>query len=294
MNAHNSAEFLHEALASVLSQTLSSWEIVLWDNASSDNAAEIAMSFDDDRIRYFEVPEKVSLYESRLAAFQQTRGELVAFLDCDDTWMPQKLEMQARAFHDQRCVISCTDFIISREHRMESGRRKSQSTFRTYRGERTGVLNVLRDYRLGMSSIMVRSSAASVAWPQEPPPFFMIEDVDMVGRVLTQGVLVPIPAVLMTYRRHGNNYSSRQDPFAREWETWVEGLDSYDVSDEERRGLEAFGAEQRARARYRAALLAGKRREALGASRGVAWSPDRLKMLAALCLPTAAAWRMVH
>ncbi len=294
MNAHNSSEFLDEAIASVVSQTMPSWEIVLWDNASTDNSRDIAGSFNDARIRYFSIPDKVSLYESRMAAVGACRGDFICFLDCDDTWMPEKLERQLAVFSDPACVISCTDFVISREYRNEDPIRRSLSTFDTYRTKQSGVLKVLRNYRLGMSSIMVRGSSARAAWLSRPPAFFMIEDVDMVGRIMTQGELVPVTLPLMTYRRHGNNYSSRQDPFAREWETWVENLDSYAVSDSERAGLVAYGHEQSARARYRAMLLAGERGAALHASRQVPWSLTRLKMLAALILPTSFAWQLVH
>jgi glycosyltransferase involved in cell wall biosynthesis len=294
MNAHNSAEFLHEALSSVVAQTMPFWEIILWDNASSDNSEEIAASFNDSRIRYFQIPERAALYESRIAAFRHVRGEVAAFLDCDDTWMRKKLELQVKTFDDPRCVISCTDFVISRERKRGSKTKKSLSTFHTYEKEQSGVLNVLRDYRLGMSSIMVRSSAAKIAWPTDPPPFFMIEDVDMVGRLMTKGVLIPVPIPLMTYRRHGNNYSSRQDPFAREWETWIANLADYDVAESEREGLAAFGAEQSARARYRAALLAGRRAEALEQSRHVVRGRDRVKMMAALALPTSVTWKLVR
>ena len=90
MNAYYSEEFLAEAIASVVSQTYSNWEIILWENESSDDTREIAESFNDPRIRYFFAPDKVSLYESRMNAFKKARGEFVAFLDCDDLWMPEK------------------------------------------------------------------------------------------------------------------------------------------------------------------------------------------------------------
>lgn len=293
MNAHNSSEFLREAIGSVIVQTYTNWEIVLWDNASTDNSREIASSFEDERIDYRATSEKVSLYESRMAAVAECRGSLIAFLDCDDTWFPEKLQRQMEVFADGDCVVSCTDFMISRETRGNGRVRQSTSRFRTYRESQKGVLRVLKDYRLGMSSIMVRTSAAKAAWSGKPPPFFMIEDLDMVGRIMTQGTLRPVTEVLMTYRRHGNNYSARQDPFAQEWDVWLDRLGSYEVTDNERQALFEFGLEQRARARYRANLLAGNRSAAWQQMSAVPWSVNRLKMIGALALPTRAAWRLV-
>ena len=52
INCYNGERFLKEAIDSVYAQTFSDWEIILWDNASTDNTAEIAMSY-DDRLKYF-------------------------------------------------------------------------------------------------------------------------------------------------------------------------------------------------------------------------------------------------
>ena len=100
MNAHNSEAFLTEALASVVAQSYTNWEVILWDNASSDGSQAVAEYFADDRIHYFQAPDKVSLYQSRVNALARASGLLVAFLDCDDTWHPEKLSRQVREFTD--------------------------------------------------------------------------------------------------------------------------------------------------------------------------------------------------
>ena len=52
MNCYNSDHFLREAIESVYDQTYSNWEIIFWDNASTDSSPEIAKSY-DDRLKYF-------------------------------------------------------------------------------------------------------------------------------------------------------------------------------------------------------------------------------------------------
>ena len=52
MNCHNSGKFLNEAIESVYAQTYKNWEIIFYDNNSSDNSAQIANSF-DKKINYF-------------------------------------------------------------------------------------------------------------------------------------------------------------------------------------------------------------------------------------------------
>ena len=57
INCHNGERFLTEAIESMYSQTYCNWEIIFWDNASTDKSAIIANSF-DDKLRYFFAPKK--------------------------------------------------------------------------------------------------------------------------------------------------------------------------------------------------------------------------------------------
>ncbi len=94
MNIRNGASTLREALDSVVAQTLADWELIVWDDRSSDDSADIVAQYSDPRIRYFLSPEETSLGKARDNAIREARGEWVAFLDQDDVWVPRKLEMQ--------------------------------------------------------------------------------------------------------------------------------------------------------------------------------------------------------
>lgn len=94
MNVRNGASTLREALDSVMAQTFSDWELIAWDDRSSDNSASIIAEYSDPRIRYFLSADETSLGKARDNAIRQARGEWLAFLDQDDLWMPRKLEMQ--------------------------------------------------------------------------------------------------------------------------------------------------------------------------------------------------------
>jgi glycosyltransferase involved in cell wall biosynthesis len=94
MNCYNGARYLHAALESVLAQTFTDWEIVFWDNRSTDESAAIFKSFDDPRFRYLLAPEHAILGQAKRLAIEQARGKWLAFLDWDDLWLPDKLERQ--------------------------------------------------------------------------------------------------------------------------------------------------------------------------------------------------------
>jgi glycosyltransferase involved in cell wall biosynthesis len=97
INCYNSEEFLGQAIESIFNQTYQNWEIIFWDNASSDSSAAIAQSF-GDRVRYYFSPVLTNLGKARNGALKMAKGTLVGFLDCDDLWHPQKLEQQVNLF----------------------------------------------------------------------------------------------------------------------------------------------------------------------------------------------------
>lgn len=96
MNCYNGERYLKEAIDSVYAQNFTDWEIVFWDNASTDCTAEIAKSY-DARLRYFCSERTVPLGHARKLAIERVRGEWIGFLDCDDYWLPQKLARQVEA-----------------------------------------------------------------------------------------------------------------------------------------------------------------------------------------------------
>jgi glycosyltransferase involved in cell wall biosynthesis len=96
INCLNGEIFLPKALSSVFAQTFRDWELIIWDNASSDGTANVAKS-DDPRVRYFRNHETIPLGAARKEAVKMALGEWIAILDCDDTWVPEKLEKQIAA-----------------------------------------------------------------------------------------------------------------------------------------------------------------------------------------------------
>ncbi|MBL4889676.1 MAG: glycosyltransferase family 2 protein [Candidatus Lindowbacteria bacterium] len=100
MNCYNSEKYLYEAITSVLDQSFPNWEIIFWDNQSTDNSASIVKGIDDKRVRYFYAPLHTDLAEARNHAVREAKGEWIAFLDCDDIWLPEKVEKQIKRIED--------------------------------------------------------------------------------------------------------------------------------------------------------------------------------------------------
>ena len=93
MNCYNGEKFLREAINSIYDQTYQNWEIIFWDNASTDSSAEIALTY-NDKLKYNISKSNTSLGRARALAVGEASGEYLAFLDCDDLWHGKKLERQ--------------------------------------------------------------------------------------------------------------------------------------------------------------------------------------------------------
>lgn len=91
---YNRATILEYAIGSVLSQTLSDLECIVVDDGSTDQTTQVMARFQDPRLRFIRLPANKGVSHARNIGIQAARGELIAFLDSDDTWLPPKLERQ--------------------------------------------------------------------------------------------------------------------------------------------------------------------------------------------------------
>jgi glycosyltransferase involved in cell wall biosynthesis len=94
---YNCAHFLSRALSSVVNQTYPLWEVLVIDNHSSDNTQEVVEAFNDPRMRLLRTHNCGVIAVSRNLGIREAKGEWVAFLDADDWWTPEKLELSIRA-----------------------------------------------------------------------------------------------------------------------------------------------------------------------------------------------------
>ena len=91
---YNRAYLIGRSITSILSQTYKHFEIIVVDDASQDNTEEIVEAFDDPRISFIRHDENSGGAAARNTGIRAVQGEYVAFLDSDDEWLPEKLELQ--------------------------------------------------------------------------------------------------------------------------------------------------------------------------------------------------------
>ncbi len=218
MNCFNSDKFLYEAVNSVLAQTYSNWEIIFWDNLSDDRSKEIFLKFKDERLKYFLAERHTTLYEARNLALKQVTGELIAFLDCDDLWEKEKLELQVSCFADDKIGFSCGNYIILNERKEYTTERLEYEYLKS--GNVTDTL--LEEYFVLISSLMVRKDTLNKLSYAFDNRFTHIGDFDLVIRLSLISEIASINKKIATYRWHSHNTGLNANyHISDEFNTWV-------------------------------------------------------------------------
>jgi len=109
---HNGAQYIAETIRSVRSQSYPHWEMIIIDDCSTDNSLEIIKEFiqTDNRIKIVRHVKKVGPAKARNSGIKIARGRYVAFIDSDDLWLPEKLEIQVAFMLEKKTVLSYTSY----------------------------------------------------------------------------------------------------------------------------------------------------------------------------------------
>lgn len=99
MPAYNREETISAAITSVLAQTYPYFELIIVDDGSSDSTADVVKSFDDERVRLINGPGRSGVSEARNIGLRAAKGDLIAYLDSDNTWQPEYLTAMVSALH---------------------------------------------------------------------------------------------------------------------------------------------------------------------------------------------------
>ena len=94
--SYNVSKYIGDAIESVLSQTYQNWELIVTDDASTDDTCAIVEQYivKDSRICLFRLPSNMGAGIARNNSIEHAKGQYIAFLDADDWWYPNKLEKQ--------------------------------------------------------------------------------------------------------------------------------------------------------------------------------------------------------
>jgi glycosyltransferase involved in cell wall biosynthesis len=203
MNCYNGEKYLQEAILSVINQKYTNWEVVFWDNGSIDASEEIIKSFNDSRIKYCKAEKFTSLGEARNLAIKKACGLYIAFLDVDDVWLANKLEMQVEVFERDLSIglVHCNYISFWEGGSFVANPKKEKGK------ESFGYL--IKNYRVGMSAAIIRKSIIDKYKISFDSRYSLVEDYDFFLNVAYYSNVHYLPESLMRYRIHSESLTNK-------------------------------------------------------------------------------------
>lgn len=109
---YNSEKFILKTIESVINQTYSNWELLLIDDGSTDNTIQIVEVFKQkySNIKLIQNLTNLGAAQSRNKGILEAKGDYIAFLDADDLWKPNKLDLQIQFMQTHNCDVSFSSY----------------------------------------------------------------------------------------------------------------------------------------------------------------------------------------
>lgn len=234
VNCFNGEKYLKQAINSILKQTYQNWEVIFWDDQSTDSSKDIFCSYKDPRLKYYKSEKRKPLYHSRNDAIKKSNGEIIAFLDCDDWWLPEKLEKQLPFFLDKKIGVVYSKYLIINEF----SKRKSISSKKSHSGFIKSKL--LERYDIGILTTLLRRSIFD-EFTGFNNYYHIIGDFELNLRISEKWKFLGIQDSLACYRVHGKNISlQNQDMEINELEQLIISLQTRDTSKEDLKNINNY------------------------------------------------------
>lgn len=203
MPCYNMALYVSDSIKSVIAQTYPHWELLIVDDASTDETVNIIASYaqSDTRIRFAIKKQNSGIADTRNQCIQMAQGQFLAFLDADDIWHPEKLEKQLGFMIDKNVgfTYSTYDWID------ENG--KTLNKFINTIGN-LNYETYLRNTIIGCSTVMVNKT---IIGDVVVPKFRTSEDTATWLDILKKGFLAyAIDEPLVSYRIRRKSASSNK------------------------------------------------------------------------------------
>jgi glycosyltransferase involved in cell wall biosynthesis len=196
MPVHNALPFLDESIKSILAQTLSDFEFVIFDDASTDGSTELLRKWArrDARIQLHEGSDRLGLAGSSNAVVSKAKAPIVARMDADDVAHPDRLRRQLNIIesHPDVAVIGTLCDGIDASGRVVRPR------------DRWRLVRRSNYVPFPHGSVMFRREAFDAVGGYDEKAV-RAEDQDLFSRMSANGRVVTLPDILYSYRYHSNN-----------------------------------------------------------------------------------------
>ena len=214
MNCFNGEKYLSDSLESIQKQTYKNWELIFWDNLSTDKSKAIFESFEDKRFRYYSAIEHTTLTKARNFALSKCKGDFIAFLDVDDWWSLNKLELQLKMFADPLVQIVYGNFLVNNfkkksviygipARKIKPNKKAIMYNFNLPSGYILDYL--IKEYVVGMMTIMIRKEIFLNYKYQFNENISILCDLDLVLKISSKFKIECCNIIIAHKRLHGDN-----------------------------------------------------------------------------------------
>ena len=228
MPVYNRASVVGDAIRSVLTQEFADFELIVVDDGSTDGTADSVAKFDDPRLRLLRLPANAGGNAARNRGIEATKAPLIAFLDSDDAYLPNKLGFTVRAFAERPEMDVLLDSFVKRYPERE---RPDSELRNPVLGDNDEILEALFNRRIWKATPGITAKREAVLRAgkfdeelRRRQDFDFILRLAKVGRMATTDQLLWIksyatgtisadlrnfvPSTLAFYRRHPEYYSN--------------------------------------------------------------------------------------
>lgn len=197
MPVYNGEKYLREAIDSILNQTLSDFEFIIINDASTDKTEEIIKSYTDNRIKYLKNEKNLGVAGTLNKGLDVAKGEYIARMDADDISLPLRFEKQVKFMDKHRNIAVCGGVM---EHFGADDNKKAYTVL----GIDNMRINFLFDSCLFHPTVMMRKSVIENEHYRYDTQFDKVEDFELWTRLVLKYGIDNINQTLLKYRIHQN------------------------------------------------------------------------------------------
>lgn len=193
MSVYNEEQYIKESLQSILKQTQQDFEIIIFDDCSTDNTIRIIEELHDDRIRLYQNRQNMGLTKNLNQGLKLAKGKFIARMDGDDISLPERFETQLQYLkeHPDVLLISCQTQTFGAENL--TWKLKDDP-------DRLKIMMLVRPV-LAHPGYMMRSELLKLGY-QYDESFRSAQDYDLAARVTRKYPIGIASPVLLKYRAH--------------------------------------------------------------------------------------------
>lgn len=215
INCYNGEKYLRQSIESVLDQSYQNFELIFWDNKSTDQSKNIIQSYQDKRIRYFYSKNHTTLYQARNLSLKECKGDFVCFLDVDDYFLKNKISQQLLYFNDQKVGV-----VYSNYYRYYEDINKKKLLTKRLLPSGNLTQYILEESQISFMTVMIRKKSLDLLEFNFDQKYSILGDYDLLYRLSFNWNFCYIEEPLAVYRIHNNNFSKNFTLFIDELKDW--------------------------------------------------------------------------